>query len=176
MKMMHLNIKKATPNDLHQLQKIGIDTFIETYAEVNTAENMKSYMDESFSVENLTTELHDNNATFYFALLDAIVVGYLKLNFGTSQKELQDENAIEIERIYVKKEFHKKKVGQKLYDQAIEIAQQKNVDYIWLGVWEKNPRAIHFYKKNGFVEFGKHIFKLGTDDQSDLKMKLVLKD
>jgi ribosomal protein S18 acetylase RimI-like enzyme len=74
------------------------------------------------------------------------------------------------------KEYHGKSVGQLLYDQAIKIARQKNADYVWLGVWEENPRAINFYKKNGFVEFDKHIFKLGNDEQTDIMMKLKLND
>ncbi len=74
----------------------------------------------------------------------------------------------------VLKEFHGKKVGQLLYDKAIEIAKQKNTEYIWLGVWEENPRAISFYKKNCFVEFDKHFFKLGDDKQTDIMMKLKL--
>ncbi|MBP7822091.1 MAG: GNAT family N-acetyltransferase, partial [Saprospiraceae bacterium] len=102
------------------------------------------------------------------------VIGYLKLNFGSSQTELQDEKALEIERIYVSKEYHGKSVGQLLYDMAIQIAKQKNADYVWLGVWEENPRAINFYKKNGFVAFDKHIFKLGDDEQTDIMMKLKL--
>ena len=86
----------------------------------------------------------------------------------------QHENAMEIERIYVLSSFHGKKVGQFLYEHAIQIARDKNVRFVWLGVWEENPRAIQFYKKNGFVEFDKHIFKLGDDLQTDIMMKLVL--
>ena len=96
------------------------------------------------------------------------------MNFGQSQTELQDDKALEIERIYVLKEFHGKNVGQILYNKAIEIAKQNKADYVWLGVWEENPRAIAFYKKNGFVEFDKHIFKLGDDEQTDIMMKLKL--
>ena len=72
------------------------------------------------------------------------------------------------------KEFHRKSVGQLLYDQAIKIAKNKRIDYVWLGVWEENPRAISFYKKNGFVEFDKHIFRLGDDEQSDIMIKMFI--
>jgi diamine N-acetyltransferase len=85
-----------------------------------------------------------------------------------------NNNSLEIERIYVLQEFQGKKVGQMLFGKAVEIAKQKNADYIWLGVWEKNIKAIRFYEKNGFVPFGKHLFKLGDDEQTDIMMKLVL--
>ena len=172
--MTEIEVTKVTLNDIDRLQKIGKQTFYETFAAGNTEENMTKYLDEGFSAEKLTTELNDNNAEFYFATLDDNVIGYLKLNFGQSQTELQDDKGLEIERIYVLKEFHEKSVGQLLYNQSIKIARQKNMDYVWLGVWEENPRAIHFYKKNGFVEFDKHIFKLGNDEQTDIMMKLKL--
>ncbi len=174
--MDKIDIVRVTPDDIEQLQKIGRQTFSETFSAGNTEENMRKYLDEGFSFEKLTAELSDDNAELYFAKLDSIVIGYLKLNTGQSQTELKEEKALEIERIYVLKEFHGKKVGQLLYEKAILVAKQHNADYVWLGVWEENPRAIHFYKKNGFVEFDKHIFKLGDDEQTDIMMKLQLKD
>jgi len=172
--MENIEIKKATLTEIDQLKQIGRQTFYETFASGNTEENMQKYLDEGFSVDKLTTELSDKNAEFYFATYDKKVIGYLKLNFGQSQTELKDDKALEIERIYVLKEFHGKAVGQALYEKAIQIASQTKSDYVWLGVWEKNQRAINFYKKNGFVEFDKHIFKLGEDKQTDIMMKLKL--
>ncbi|KUY30380.1 GNAT family N-acetyltransferase [Elizabethkingia ursingii] len=172
--MKTIDIRKVTLEDIEQLQKIGRQTFSETFYSSNTEENMATYLQEGFSDEKLMEELNNEGSEFYFALSENQVVGYLKINFGQSQTELQDDTALEIERIYVLKEFHGKKVGQVLYQKAIEIAKQKNADYVWLGVWEENLRAISFYKKNGFVEFDKHIFKLGDDEQTDIMMKLKL--
>jgi len=165
---------KVTTNDIDQLQKIGRQTFYETFSAFNSEENMNKYLEEGFSTDKLTAELNDKNAEFYFATHEEKVIGYLKLNSGASQTELKDNKALEIERIYVINQFHGKKAGQTLYNKAIEIARQKKVDYVWLGVWEKNSRAMKFYKKNGFVEFDKHIFKLGNDEQTDIMMKLKL--
>ena len=172
--MKNIEIIKITKIDIDQLQKIGRETFYETFSESNTEENMRNYLEAGFSIDKITTELNDENAEFYFAKIENNVIGYLKLNFGASQTELKSEKAIEIERIYVLKEYHGQKVGQILYDKAIEIAKKKNAEFIWLGVWEENPRAINFYKKNGFIEFDKHIFKLGDDEQTDIMMKLNL--
>lgn len=172
--METIEISKITKDEILQLQEIGRQTFYETFAESNTEDNMKTYLENGFSIDKITAEINDAHAAFYFAKIDQRVIGYLKLNFGESQTELKDNKGLEIERIYVLKEFHGQKVGQILYDKAIEIAKQKNVDYVWLGVWEENPRAINFYKKNGFVAFDKHIFKLGEDEQTDIMMKLKL--
>lgn len=173
--MENIIIQKVTLIDIDQLQKIGRQTFSETFSGDNSEESMKKYLDENFSVEKLTDELNNKNSEFYFARLENTVIGYLKLNFGESQTELKDNKALEIERIYVPKEFHGQNIGQILYEKAIQVAKQKDTDYIWLGVWEENMRALSFYKKNGFTEFDKHIFKLGNDEQTDIMMKLQLK-
>lgn len=93
---------------------------------------------------------------------------------GVSQTEIKDSDALEIERIYVLKDFHGKKVGQLLFDKAIAIAKAQQVAYIWLGVWIENKRALQFYTKNGFVEFDQHVFVLGDETQTDIMMKLEL--
>src|SRR4051812_16613914 len=145
--MENIDIRRVTLNEIDQLQEISRQTFYETFSAGNTEENMQKYLEEGFSLEKLTVELNDKNSEIYFAELDNHVIGYLKLNFGQSQTELKDDKALEIERIYVLQEFHGKKVGQLLNEKAMQIARQINADYIWLGVWEENPRAIHFYKK-----------------------------
>ena len=169
-----MKIRKVNTQDIDKLKEIGKLTFAETFSSDNSEEDMQKYLEEEFSTEKLKIELTDKNAEFYFAELGYNVIGYLKVNFGQSQTEIKDKNALEIERIYVLKEFHGKKVGQLLYDKAIELAKEKNVEYVWLGVWEQNQRAIRFYAKNGFVAFDKHIFKLGNDEQTDIMMKLKL--
>ena len=172
--MTNIDIQKVTLENIDQLQKISRQTFFETFSSGNTEENMKKYLEEELSISKLTNELNDNSAEFYFATHDDKIIGYLKLNFGKSQTELQDNGALEIERIYVLNEYHGKNVGKLLYNKAKQIARQHGADYIWLGVWEENPKAIYFYKKNGFVAFDKHIFKLGNDEQIDIMMKLKL--
>ena len=109
LRMEFMKITRITTNEIDQLQKIGRQTFYETFSTGNTQENMQKYLDERFSIEKLTAELNDKNAIFYFAQLENKIVGYLKINFGDSQTELKDDKSLEIERIYVLKEFQGKK-------------------------------------------------------------------
>jgi len=172
---LEIKIEQINHSHIEALQQIGRQTFAETFAESNTAKNMAKYLEEAYSHEKLSAELNDSNSFFYFAMMDEKVVGYLKLNMGGSQTELKDNDALEIERIYVIKEFHGKKVGQLLFDKAITIAKAIHVAYVWLGVWEENKRAIKFYTKNGFIEFDQHVFVLGDEAQTDIMMKLELR-
>lgn len=169
--MENIEIRKVTLNDIQTLQQIGTKTFAETFSDSNSEDNMVKYLTERFSLEKLSEEVSDLGSHFYFAQLNGQVIGYLKLNTGASQTELADDKALEIERIYVLGTYHGKKVGQLLYEKAIQVAGELNSTYVWLGVWEKNPRAIRFYEKNGFTVFDKHIFKLGEEEQLDIMMK-----
>lgn len=172
--MEELEIRKIHPGEIIELQEISKQTFSETFSNENTEENMLKYLDESFSLEKLMNEFNKENTEFYFATLFGKVIGYMKLNFGLSQTEIKEDKTLEIERIYTLKEFHGKQVGQMLLDTAMQVANRLGAEFIWLGVWEKNHRAISFYRKNGFVEFDKHIFKLGDDEQIDIMMKKYL--
>lgn len=172
--MNQLNIRKAGIDDLAQLQQISKETFFETFATSNTEENMQHYLETRLSLERLSMELLNPGSTFYFAVIDGRVVGYLKLNTGNAQTEVQNDHSLEIERIYVLNEFHGLKIGQQLVEKAMEIAHETKMNDIWLGVWEENTRAIRFYEKNGFVTFDQHVFKLGDDEQTDLLMKKTL--
>ena len=169
--MSTIQIQRATITDLASLQAIGRNTFVETFADSNSAENMNAYLAEGFSEEKLLAELQNENSQFYLACQENEVLGYLKVNIGVAQTENQDSDALEIERIYVLQKCHGKQVGKFLFEQALTIAKERKVPYIWLGVWEENPRAIRFYQKNGFVEFGEHLFQLGNDAQRDVLMK-----
>jgi ribosomal protein S18 acetylase RimI-like enzyme len=174
--MNNLYIRQASVLDLPALQSIGRKTFKETFSEGNTKENLALYLAEGFSDEKLTAELENENSHFYFAEKDGQIIGYLKVNTDKAQTEKLDLNALEIERIYVLKEYHGKEVGVQLYERALDIAKMRKSPYMWLGVWEKNPRAIRFYQKLGFIEFDQHIFQLGDDAQTDILMRLNLTD
>lgn len=167
-------IEKVLLDDIEKLQVLSRKTFGETFTDRNTVENMDKYLDEEMSIAKLTLELKNPDSEFYFALLNNEPIGYLKLNKGQAQTDIKDDVSLEIERIYVVKEFHGKKVGQALYNKAFEIAKDTTVEYLWLGVWEENDKAINFYSKHGFKAFDTHLFMLGNDVQKDILMKLTI--
>lgn len=165
---------RVNSDHLKDLQRISKTTFKESFGEQNTAEDIEKYLSEKFSEKQLLSELDNPESEFYFAQYNGETIGYLKLNSGQAQTELKEEKGLEIERIYVSNKFIGKGIGKHLFKLTIEIAHQRETEYIWLGVWEKNERALNFYHKNGFVEFDKHKFVLGDDQQTDILMKLEL--
>jgi len=170
-----LTIRAVEFSEVEKLQQIAQQTFNESFEGNNTDSDMRDYLKDNFNLNKMGAELDNPNSTFYFVESTRSIIGYLKLNRGDAQTANSTENALEIERIYVFKEFHGKQVGQMLFDKSLQIARTSDVNYLWLGVWEKNARAINFYEKNNFVKFGEHPFKLGADLQTDIMMKLELK-
>lgn len=166
-----IEIKVASIDDLLIIQKIGRETFLETFESRNSESDLSAYINDRFSENQVQHELKNLESIFYIAWDQEDPIGYLKLNIGQAQTEYKLEDHIEIERIYVYASHHGKQVGQLLFFKALETAKSLRVPTIWLGVWEENARAISFYKKNGFEEFDKHIFRLGSDEQTDILMR-----
>lgn len=166
-----INIRKVGFRDVDVLQCIARDTFFEAFADSNSEEDMQHYLDVNFSPDKLSAELAEISSQFFIAFDGEAAVGYLKVNSGEAQTDLHEDHSLEIERIYVMSAYHGKKVGQLLYEQAMEVAVHLGKSSVWLGVWEHNLKAIRFYEKNGFVPFSTHIFKMGNDEQTDIMMR-----
>ena len=135
---------------------------------------MLKYVFENLSLTKLTKEFSTKGSVFYFLRSGHQLSGYMKLNEGTSQTIAGKSNTLEIERIYVLREFHGQHMGKLLLTKVIEIALEKNYKKIWLGVWEQNTKAITFYERNAFIKTGSHAFVLGNDEQTDYIMELEL--
>jgi len=168
-------IKKIKESEIAVFKELAWRTFYETFQGTTSEENLIKYLEESFNEEQLRSELQIPGSYLFFAWTGREVAGYLKVNTGNAQGEFKGKNTAELERLYVLKEFQGTGVGQMLFEKAVDIAIEKNAELLWLGVWEKNDRAIRFYEKNGFVQAGEHLFMVGEDRQTDLLMERVIK-
>ena len=171
---MNILIRHCLLNELETLHLIGYETFDETFRSMNSPETMDTYLNESFSLEKLAQELGKTYCKFYFIYSDSTLAGYLKLNYAPAQSDINDSESVEVERIYVRKEHKGKGLGKVLMEYAFQQAIQNKKAYVWLGVWEKNVKAITFYEKMGFEEAGQHSFRIGNELQSDLIMKKIV--
>ena len=173
---MKIEIRACELSDLDALQSIAYQTFDVTFRHMNTPANIEAYLRKAFNPARLEAELRDTASTFYFLYRDGALAGYLKINEDRAQTDLHDPTSVEIERIYVKEEFQGLGLGKTLVHKAIEVARQRNKRSLWLGVWEKNEKAIRFYERMGFTRFGTHDFFMGDERQTDFIMKVELKN
>lgn len=168
---MPLVFRECVMDDLVTLQEISYKTYSDTFGHMNKPTNMRAYLEQAFNIDKLRNELSNPNSSFYFLYSDDKLLGYLKLNEYKAQTDIYDPQSLEIERIYVLKEFQGIGLGSFLIEKAIEIANARKKSYVWLGVWEKNHKAISFYKKHGFYVIGQHPFFMGEEEQTDFIMR-----
>ena len=169
-----LNIRYGVTGDAKLLSELGAKTFSDTFAKDNTPENMATYLKASFSPEIQFRELSSPENIFLIVESENIPIGFVQLILDSKEESIKGTKSLEIRRIYALQEYIGKGVGKALMEAAVHEARQHGCDTIWLGVWEKNPRAIHFYQKWGFKEVGTHIFYVGQDPQRDFIMELTL--
>jgi ribosomal protein S18 acetylase RimI-like enzyme len=169
-----MNIRRANLNDATLLSELGAKTFFDTFAKDNTTENIKQHLENSFSPEIQLAEISQSNTIFLIIESDAKAVGYAQLMLDSQEQFIKGRKPLEIRRIYASQEYIGRGVGKELMKASLAEAVERGCDCVWLGVWEKNPRAIDFYKKWGFAEVGTHVFNLGDDPQTDFIMELRL--
>jgi ribosomal protein S18 acetylase RimI-like enzyme len=168
---MSLTVRYATKEDALLIAEISHQTFYQTFAAHNTKADMEKFLREQFTRGKLMMEVGTPENIFLLAYDGKEVAGYAKLRDSRIPNGIGSPKALELARLYAMHNMIGKGVGSFLMQSCIDIAKQKEKDYLWLGVWEKNIRAINFYAKWGFEKFGETDFLLGDDVQRDWLMK-----
>jgi diamine N-acetyltransferase len=162
--------RSARPDEAALLAELGASTFAETFEAANTPENFSAYMRTAFGEPIQRAELLDPETTVFFAERAGDVVGYVMLREGRTPSIVPAADALEIARLYARRRAVGTGVGAALMQRALAEAAGRGKDAVWLGVWERNERAIRFYESWGFHRCGTQPFVLGTDLQTDLVM------
>lgn len=162
----NISIRPVQSNEATVLQALGASTFRETFETQNSKENLEAYLSKSFALSNVKAQLKALESEFYFAVVDEEILGYLKLN--TSEKGL------EIERIYVRQTAQGTGIGKAMFEFSLSLAKNRKAEWLWLGVWQENIKAIEFYKRQGMEVFDTRTFQLGNDPQDDFLMRMRL--
>ena len=168
------SVRRATLDDANLLSQLGARTFEETFAADNTAEDMEAYLASNFNLDEQTAQLSDPAAIFLIAEVDGAAAGYAKLQAGKSPESIEGAKPIELVRLYVSQTLLGSGVGAALMQACLDEAHRAGYATIWLGVWERNARAQAFYRKWDFRAVGKHMFRLGLDEQTDILMERVI--
>lgn len=169
----HPHIRTATPADAEPLAALAERTFRDTFAEDNAPVDMEAYVCASFSLDRVQAELDDGANTFLLAFVDGAEhpTGYAKLRTGTTDPSVTGPDPVELERLYVDPSAIGRGVGAALMQASLDAARSAGHQTLWLGVWERNARALSFYERWEFEAVGDHVFRLGSDDQRDLIME-----
>ena len=161
-------IRPAKSSDAAPLTAIAERTFRETFAIENSEENIDLHCARKFSAEIQSEEISDPQLTTLLAEVVGELVGFAQLRLTHATAWVKGDRPAELHRIYVSSEWHGRGVANDLMRAVYAAASGAGSDCIWLGVWERNLKAITFYRKCGFSVVGDHPFMLGRDRQRDL--------
>jgi len=167
-------IRLSRFEDTAAMRAVAIRSYYDTFADSNTPENMRAFLEESYNLKKLEEEFYEPGSVLCLACEGENVIGFLRLRKSNEVEYKLGKNVIELQRLYIHTEHQGKQVGKRLMEKAIAFAEENKFEWIWLGVWERNFNAQKFYSKWGFERFGEHIFQMGDDPQIDWLFKKKL--
>jgi GNAT superfamily N-acetyltransferase len=162
--------RRATDDDAPRLADFARRTFVEAFAADNSPEDMAAHVAKSFGQDVQLREIRDADMVTLLAEIDSNLAGFAQVCRGTPPSCVAGASPVELRRFYVDRPFHGQGIAQSLMRAVDEVARELGGRTLWLGVWERNPRAIAFYTKCGFVDIGEHTFLVGSDEQTDRVM------
>ncbi|MEO7312973.1 MAG: GNAT family N-acetyltransferase [Chitinophagaceae bacterium] len=168
--MNAIEIRYATETDAGLIADMSRHTFLTTFGPQNSQADIDTYMNVQFTREALMAEVGAAGNIFLLACIGDVPAGYVRLKENSFEGGLKAVKPIEIARFYAMPAMIGKGIGKAMMQYCIEMAELLQFDVIWLGVWERNVRAIDFYTAFGFKKFGEHGFLVGNDLQNDYLM------
>jgi len=165
-----IRIRRAEEADALALSMLAEKTFRDAFAQSNTPDNMELHCAASYSQALQLAEIRDSRCETWVADTGQELIAYVQLRLDAKLPAISGERPIEIQRFYVDASHHGSGLAHQLMAHIVARAQTAGTAVLWLGVWERNLRAVAFYRKCRFSVAGDHIFKVGNDPQRDLLM------
>lgn len=165
-----MRIRRATPDDAAVIAEISERVFVRTFAPDNDPANVAAYTRAAFGEAIQRAELEDPAVTYLLLEVDGQLAAFAQLRAGATDPAVQGDAPVELQRFYVDHDYHGRGVAAHLMQACIDTALAQGGHVLWLGVWERNARAIRFYEQRGFVDVGAKTFQMGNDLQSDRVM------
>jgi ribosomal protein S18 acetylase RimI-like enzyme len=166
-----IRIRRAEEDDALALSVLAERTFRAAFTESNTAANMELHCATTYGHALQLAEIRESSRETWVAEGGTGLVAYVQLRFDAASPMIPGERPVEILRFYVDASYHGAGLAHQLMAHVVDRAQNAGSTALWLGVWERNPRALAFYKKWRFDIVAEHIFTVGNDPQRDLIMR-----
>lgn len=163
-------IRLAEPSDAASLAELAERTFRQAFGGANTIEDINLHCGTNFGESLQAAEIANAEMITLVCEERGNLIAFAQLRWGKAPACVSAYHPGEIYRFYVENQWHGKGIAQALMSACFAQMEEHKSEVVWLGVWERNPRAISFYKKFGFMVVGEQVFQLGLDRQRDLVM------
>lgn len=162
-----VEVRRGVVGDAASLAEFAARSFADAFAADNDPQDLQAHLTASFGVPQQTRELNDPSVITLLAYAAGTLIGYAQVRAKQPPVPVSPANPVEVHRFYVDRSAHGRGVAQRLMSAAFDAARSLRGEHVWLSVWERNPRAIAFYGKCGFVDIGSTDFYVGPDRQTD---------
>jgi ribosomal protein S18 acetylase RimI-like enzyme len=160
-------VRRARASDADLLTELGKQTFYEAFCEVTAPDDMAAHLKSSFKKRIIENQIKDERSLFVIAEMDSFPAGYAYSYPTTPPDCIKSEAAIQLVRLYLRKQYYGRSVGDALMQTSIDESRGRGYRRIWLSSWELNHRANAFYKRWQFEIAGRQKFTVGSDIQND---------
>jgi ribosomal protein S18 acetylase RimI-like enzyme len=165
--MQDLVIRRGVASDATALAELAARTFTDAFASDNRPEDLQAHIASAYGVSQQSAEIADPNTITLLAERNGALIGYAQVRRHAVPSCVTQERPVELQRFYLDRAAHGTGVAKDLMSAVHEAARELGGIHLWLGVWERNARAIAFYSKMGFAKVGNHSFYVGSDRQTD---------
>ena len=158
---------RGSVDDAAELAEFAARTFEETFSADNKPEDLQTHLVTNYGPEQQAAELVDPLVTTILARLNGKLVAYAQVRQNPPPPCVSNASPIELHRFYVDRRAHGTGLASSLMQEVHQAVREFGGRHVWLGVWERNSRAIAFYKKAKFVDVGSQFYMVGPDRQVD---------
>lgn len=167
------HIRRAGEDDAALLSLVGTATFLETFADVHTGQEILDHCGQYHSAEAYRALMAGGgDAWLVESAATQAPVGYAVL----TEVDLPgaEPGDLELKRIYFLSRLHGTGAAAALMHDVIARAKARGARRLLLDVFSKNDRAIAFYGKYGFRKIADVTFFVGGNGYDDIVLAAPL--
>lgn len=135
------------PGNIPLIQTLAKDIWNEHYPGIISKEQIDYMLNVMYATKRIEEEMK-LGVVYMLIKVNNAPAGYL------SYFHEKADNRVKVDKIYLKKEFHGRGIGQQMLDHVYKKCVQMNIPSLYLNVNKKNEKAIRAYERFGFVKSG----------------------
>ena len=149
-----IELRRAVPADSLCLWALAMQVFLDTYATEGIRPALAREVSSSFSQARFDHVIADDRTRLVVAEHDGHMVGFAQVSLSATHELAPRGVQAELLRLYVQEPFTGVKVGTRLLAEAERLAASEAATVLWLTPWVHNHRALAFYARRGYADFG----------------------
>ena len=173
---MTLALRLGLVTDAASLAAFAARTFREAFARDNRPDDLEAYLTSAYGEAQQALELADPQVVTLLACEGEDLVAFAQVRRSRPPPCVSGPDPIELQRFYVDGPRQGRGVSNLMMRAVHDAAAALGGRRLWLGVWERNARALAFYRKEGFTDVGSKDFYVGPDRQTDRVMVRDVRD